>query len=78
MRWTILTPRASADWDGERLLIGPGARREEAPAEDGAEALWQTYFRSIFNPARLKVKAMQAEMPVNTGGTFPRLRSFQI
>ncbi len=63
MRWTILTPRASADWDGERLLIGPGARREEAPAEDGAEALWQTYFRSIFNPARLKVKAMQAEMP---------------
>jgi len=63
MRWTILTPAASADWDGERLLIGPGARRQEAPAEDGAEALWQTYFRSIFNPARLKVKAMQAEMP---------------
>ncbi len=63
MRWTILTPRASADWDGERLVIGPGARREDAPPDDGAEALWQTYFASIFNPARLKVKAMQAEMP---------------
>ena len=24
MRWTILTPHASADWDGERLAIGPG------------------------------------------------------
>ena len=25
MRWTILTPYASADWNGERLAIGPGA-----------------------------------------------------
>ena len=63
MRWTILTPYASADWDGERLAIGSGARRDEAPAEDASEALWRTYYRNIFNPARLKVKAMQAEMP---------------
>jgi DNA polymerase len=63
MRWTILTPRVSADWDGERLAIGPGARREDAPAEDATLGLWQTYFQSIFNPARLRVKAMQAEMP---------------
>ena len=27
------------------------------------EAIWRTYYRSIFNPARLKLKAMQAEMP---------------
>ena len=63
MRWTILTPDATADWDGERLAIGPGASRADAPAEDAAEELWRTYFRSIFNPARLKVKAMTAEMP---------------
>jgi len=63
MRWTILTPHASADWDGERLAIGPGAEKRDAPAEDGAEALWRTYFENIFNPARLKVKAMQKEMP---------------
>jgi DNA polymerase len=63
MRWTILTPRASANWDGERLTIGPGAAKGDAPAEDAAEALWRTYFESIFNPARLKVKAMQKEMP---------------
>ncbi|WP_292457390.1 DUF4130 domain-containing protein, partial [Mesorhizobium sp.] len=24
MRWTILTAHASADWDGERLAMGPG------------------------------------------------------
>ncbi|WP_407067699.1 UdgX family uracil-DNA binding protein [Mesorhizobium sp. CU2] len=63
MRWTILAPHASADWDGERLAIGPGAAKRDAPAEDDAEALWQTYFENIFNPARLKVKAMQKEMP---------------
>jgi DNA polymerase len=63
MRWTILTPHASADWDGERLAIGPGAAKREAPTEDDAEALWRTYFENIFNPARLKVKAMQKEMP---------------
>ncbi|MDN2582031.1 UdgX family uracil-DNA binding protein [Aquibium sp. ELW1220] len=63
MRWTILTPLASADWDGTRLTIGPGATKTDAPSEDDAETLWRTYFASIFNPARLKVKAMQAEMP---------------
>jgi DNA polymerase len=63
MRWTIVTPHASADWDGARLAIGPGGSKSGVPAEDDAEALWLTYFRNIFNPARLKVKAMQAEMP---------------
>ncbi len=63
MRWTILTREASADWDGERLAIGAGATKADAPGEDAANALWRTYFASIFNPARLKVKAMTAEMP---------------
>ncbi len=63
MRWTILTPHASAAWDGNDLSFGPGADRAGAPSEDDAEELWKTYFGSIFNPARLKVKAMQAEMP---------------
>ena len=63
MRWTILTPYASADWDGERLTIGDGATKADAPSEDTSNDLWRTYFTNIFNPARLKVKAMQAEMP---------------
>ena len=63
MNWTILTPYASASWDGENLASGPGADKRDAPSEDATEELWRTYFQNIFNPARLKVKAMQAEMP---------------
>lgn len=61
--WAILTPECSAYWDARELKFGPGAHRNDAPAEDAAEGLWRKYYASIFNPARLKVKAMQAEMP---------------
>lgn len=63
MRWAIFTPRGSIDWDGERLAAGPAATRASAPAGDATETLWRTYFENIFNPARLKVRAMQREMP---------------
>lgn len=62
-RWTILTPDVSLDWDGETLREGPGARREDAPDADSAEALWRGYYCAIFNPARLKLGAMVKEMP---------------
>jgi DNA polymerase len=58
-----LTPHASADWNGVTLAMGPGAAKSDAPTEDTTEELWRTYFENIFNPARLKVKAMQKEMP---------------
>ena len=63
MKWTILTPQGSLDWDGEVLCEGPPAARSDAPAEDAAEDLWKTYYSSIFNPARLKIGAMLKEMP---------------
>jgi DNA polymerase len=63
MRWSILTPELSVHWDGERLAEGPGASRADAPAGDPVEAVWNTYYSSIFNPARLKVGAMLKEMP---------------
>jgi uracil-DNA glycosylase len=63
MRWTILTPEVSLDWDGQRLAEGPGAKREDAPDGDPLEETWKTYYASIFNPARLKVGAMLKEMP---------------
>ncbi|MDF1601841.1 UdgX family uracil-DNA binding protein [Mesorhizobium sp. YIM 152430] len=63
MKWAILTPKGTAEWDGESLTIGPPASKADAPAADATEDLWLTYFTNIFNPARLKVKAMQAEMP---------------
>jgi DNA polymerase len=63
MRWSILTPDGSASWDGETLTFGPPATRDMAPAEDEIEEFWKTYYASTFNPARLKTKTMQGEMP---------------
>lgn len=61
--WAILTPERSAYWDLRELSFGPGAQRRDAPADDAAEDLWRRYYASIFNPARLKVKTMQSQMP---------------
>jgi DNA polymerase len=63
MGWSILTPCECAHWDGASLCFTPGVSRGEAPDEDALDDLWRTYYRSIFNPARLKVNAMQSEMP---------------
>ena len=63
MRWSILTPEVSLHWDGKTLAQGPGATRADAPDGDPVEAVWKTYYASIFNPARLKVGAMLKEMP---------------
>ena len=63
MRWSILTPELSVHWDGQTLTEGPGAIRAEAPDGDPVEEVWKTYYASIFNPARVKVKAMTKEMP---------------
>ncbi|MBO0661801.1 UdgX family uracil-DNA binding protein [Jiella sp. MQZ9-1] len=71
MIWTILTPERSAHWDGEALSFLPGATRDMAPGDDDMEALWLTYYASIFNPARLKVKAMTAEMPKKYWANMP-------
>jgi DNA polymerase len=69
--WAILTPRGCLHWDGQRLSGAGPARREEAPPPDAGEALWLTYYRSIFNPARLKVAAMKKEMPVRYWAQMP-------
>lgn len=63
MDWSILTPDECAHWNGDRLHFTPGLPRTAAPDEDALEDLWRAYFKNIFNPARLKVKAMQTEMP---------------
>jgi len=63
MHWSILTPELSIHWDGDTLSEGPGAARADAPDGDPLEAMWKTYYASVFNPARLKVGAMLKEMP---------------
>ena len=63
MRWAIMTPEASVRWDGSKIHFGPGASKQDAPPPDADEQLWLTYYQHIFNPARLKLKMMQKEMP---------------
>ena len=73
MTWSILTPDASAHWDPatKSLSFGPGVPRSEAPQGDDLEDLWKTYYASIFNPARVKVRAMVKEMPRRYWSTLP-------
>ena len=63
MCWSILTPDRCAHWDGKNLAFTEGVPRSAAPTEDSLETLWITYYRNIFNPARVKVDAMTGEMP---------------
>ena len=63
MRWSILTPHRCAHWDLHDLTFSPAEPRSSVPDDDAAEELWRTYYAHIFNPARVKVHAMQAEMP---------------
>lgn len=63
MQWSILTPELCIHWDGETLTETPGAERPDGPGDDRFEEAWKTYYGAIFNPARLKVKAMMKEMP---------------
>lgn len=63
MDWSIFTPKGCAHWDGETLGFSAGIPKNPIEDADALEDAWRTYYRSIFNPARLKVNAMRAEMP---------------
>ena len=63
MPWSILTPELCAHWDGQAVAFTPGVAKSTRRPSDRLEETWRRYYASIFNPARLKVKAMQTEMP---------------
>lgn len=61
--WMIATPDASVMWDGANLhTTGPLMRGPEE-IDDAGEALWLTYYRSIFNPARLNADLLHSHIP---------------
>jgi DNA polymerase len=62
MDWLIATPKGSASWDGETVRV-TDEPAEKPNVRDETDELWRTYYASIFNPARLKVKMMTKEMP---------------
>ncbi|MXO99598.1 UdgX family uracil-DNA binding protein [Altererythrobacter xixiisoli] len=85
--WAILTPDLTLVWQDGELREEPGARKEDAPAEDtmsdlvsgsdsetSGEALWNAYYAAIFNPARLKTKMMVREMPRRYWKNLPEAR----
>lgn len=74
MRWSILTPRRCVHWDGAELSFTGGVPKPDTSTDDGVEALWLTYYGSIFNPARVKLQAMQSEMPKRYWKNLPEAK----
>ncbi|WP_020210943.1 TIGR03915 family putative DNA repair protein [Gilvimarinus chinensis] len=62
MHWCILTPDRCALWNQSELRLAPG-REKPAALDDPMHEMWKTYYKNIYNPARLKEQAMQSEMP---------------
>lgn len=73
MRWIIATPRGAIRWDGRALEAVPGPL-ENPRLEDGNEALWRTYYASVFNPARLNPGLMRQHVPVRYWKNLPEIR----
>lgn len=62
MDWVIVTPEVTMRFEGGALAL-EAVPSERLDLSDETEELWKTYYANIFNPARLKIKAMQSEMP---------------
>lgn len=71
MIFSILTPKGCAHWDLENLTFTEAVSADSAPDYDETEDFWLTYYKSIFNPFRLKIKAMKKEFPVRHWRTLP-------
>ena len=70
-KWSIYTPDESAHWNLEKLTFGAGLEQREFTTKDDWDEVWKTYYRSIFNPARIKIKMMKSEMPVKYWSSMP-------
>jgi DNA polymerase len=69
--WMIATPEASVLWDGHTLHnTGPLVNNAD-DLQDTGEALWLTYYRSVFNPARLNTIVMQQHIPSHRWKNLP-------
>lgn len=71
MNWIIFSNDESVSWIDQELEFGPGCPQNAIKVGDDLEDLWKTYYSSIFNPARIKVKAMKKEMPTRHWKTLP-------
>lgn len=81
--WMIATPGPGLSFDGEtfdyRESCPESWRSQARLAANDPTALWQRYYSSIFNPARVNPEAMRGHMPLRfwrhlpEGGLVPEL-----
>lgn len=74
MEWFIATPIGTAAWNGSELVYGPPVERAPPTADAVLDETWLTYYRTTFNPARLRLKAMATEMPRHYWANMPETR----
>lgn len=70
MRFSILTPKGCAHWNLEELRFSEAVSNQTLPLDE-TEDFWLAYYQAIFNPFRLKIKAMKKELPVRHWRTLP-------
>jgi DNA polymerase len=71
MDWMIATPFGSVAWRDQSLHFGSSLVRPPVENDAVLDEVWTTYYRVTFNPARLRVKAMLAQMPKRHWPTMP-------
>ncbi len=69
--WSIFTSDASAHWNLKELTFSSGIPQNEFHHRDSFDEVWKTYYRSIYNPARLKIKMMKSEMAPKYWSSLP-------
>lgn len=77
MDFAIVTPRVTALFKNGGLTFKPGGVKSHVPSHDDCESAWSAYYRNIFNPARIKLKAMQKEMPKKYWRNMPETGEIQ-
>jgi len=74
-RWMIATPRDGVYFDGLQLhheRVCPPAWQQMAQGVDDPQGeLWLTYYRQIFNPARLNPRVMTGHLPARFWKNLP-------
>jgi probable DNA metabolism protein len=80
MDWLIATPRLNARFEDGNLTFLPPLPTPLVPppladlSTDTVAQLWATYYANIFNPARVRLNAMRAEMPKKYWSNLPETR----
>ncbi|WP_354446755.1 TIGR03915 family putative DNA repair protein [Ottowia thiooxydans] len=63
MHWMILAPELGLHWNTSELTESTGNTQASLPPPDAGAELWLAYYRSTFNPNRLKASALTQKMP---------------